>query len=225
VVLDYIIDTDTENGLKYIETSYNWKSVCSTLPCFAEMWWPDYVTKVIKTTISGHPVVIQLWKGWCQRFGGRWANFPGGMGAEVGIYRKVAEGEPGSNRYLFQKPATKIDQGLHQFRDGLSKVPQKVTPLKAITPLLPRHDRPHGNSEGEVWYPYPELKTRLWFMLVDPWTGEEFFQTNTEPTYWLTRWMAPDSYRHSYQNKHLTPPFAADYKLYYKINGAPQEPW
>jgi hypothetical protein len=219
----FIINQDTKDGYTYVETSQAWKDVCSALPCFAEVWWAGYLTKVIKTSIGGQPVIIQLWKGWCQRLGGKWANFPGGMGAEVGIYSKVAEGD--SRVVLFQKPAEKIDRGLHQFRDDVSRVAQAVAPLQRVAPSLPRHDRPHGETEGEVWYPIPRPYPSLWFKLVNPDTGEQFFETATENTYWLTRWMTPDSYRNKYQKEHSTPPFPANYVLHYTINGQTYSPW
>lgn len=222
--MNFIINKDTENGYEYVETSQTWKQICSTLPCFAEMWWPDYLTKVIRTTISGEPVIIQLWKGWCQRFGGRWDAFPGGMGAEVGIYRKVNDDEPHSGRYLFKKPVKKIDKGLHHFRTTLEKPARHIGPLKHMAGYLPPRQASDGNPEGEVWYPYPELRTWLQFKLVNPWTQEEFFETRAQQTYWLTRWMAPYSYRHKYPDA-KKPPFAADFRLHYTINGVPQEPW
>ena len=102
---------------------------------------------------------------------------------------------------------------------------QKITPLQQVTPFLPRHDRPHGDPEGEVWYPIPRPYPWLSFKLVNPYTGEEFFRTTSENTYWLTRWMAPDSYRNKYKKEHSTPPFAANYVLHYTINGQTYPPW
>jgi hypothetical protein len=219
----FAIEKDTRNGLDYIETSAAWKKLCEPLPCFAELWWPDYLTKVVRLEIDGKSVIIQLWKGWCQRFLGRWANFPGGMGAEVGIYRKIASDEGPGDGYLFEKPVKAIDRTLHKVRKDLRKVPAKIKPLKKITDQLPRRDHPDGDPEGEVWYPYPELNTRLWFKLVNPYNGETFFETEKQTTYWLTRWMAPDSYRRKYQKEHATPMFAAQYKLYYTVNGTSYE--
>ena len=74
--MSYIINKDTKDGLSYVETSQYWKDICSPLPCFAELWWPDYLTKVIKTSIDGRQVIIQLWKGWCQRLGAGGRTFP-----------------------------------------------------------------------------------------------------------------------------------------------------
>ena len=56
------------NGYSYVETSERWKELCSGLPCFAALQWPGYATEVVESEIDGEPVVIQLWKGWCQKF-------------------------------------------------------------------------------------------------------------------------------------------------------------
>ena len=67
-------------GYSYVETSDGWKKACSSLPSFSEVWWPDYSTKVVDIQIAGKPIVVQLWKGWCQKFLGS-SDFPGGIGA------------------------------------------------------------------------------------------------------------------------------------------------
>jgi hypothetical protein len=53
------------------------------LPCAGWMHWPGYDTKVIKTSIDGRDIIIQLWKG-------LFNIIPGisGLGAEIGIYHK-----------------------------------------------------------------------------------------------------------------------------------------
>ena len=35
-------------GYRYVETSEEWMEACRTLPCFPQLWWPDYATKVIE---------------------------------------------------------------------------------------------------------------------------------------------------------------------------------
>src|ERR1043166_7651383 len=75
-------------GCKYVETSPGLKEAAAGLPCFTALQWPDYGTKVFDDTINGKPVVIQLWKGWCQQFLSS-PDFPGGIDAEVGIYERV----------------------------------------------------------------------------------------------------------------------------------------
>lgn len=238
-----VINVDQENGYRYYETSEYWKKICSPLPCFAEMWWPGYLTKVVRAKIGSHDVIIQLWKGWCQRFMGPAGNFPGGIGAEVGIYRKVNDDETSvTHPHLFRKAAKHIDKGLHHARDRLDHASHRaaaqphrhlaheVNPTAGhgavpTVPHLPRYDRPHGNPDGEVWYPFPELGTQLWFKLVNPVTGTEFFQTKRERTYWLTRWMDPQCYRREYQRDYATPPFAENYQLHYTIDGISYAPW
>ena len=71
-----------DSGYDYVETSDDWKKACSVLPSFAAVEWPGYATSVVEDTIGGQAVVIQLWKGRCQRFFGL-NDFPGGIGAEV----------------------------------------------------------------------------------------------------------------------------------------------
>jgi len=78
----------SEQGYDYDETSPEWKQMCTALPCFAGLWWPDYSTAVLEDRIDGKPIVIQLWKGFCPRFLGR-KDYPGGIGGEVGIYRRM----------------------------------------------------------------------------------------------------------------------------------------
>jgi hypothetical protein len=234
--MGFVAEIDRQDGYTYIETARPWKAMCSTLPCFAEMWWPNYLTKVVRTKIGGHDVIIQLWKGWCQRCLGPFASFPGGVGAEVGIYRKVSEEEQPSghrkhlaqHRYLFRKSAKKIDQGLHHARAGAARRrhPHEVDPtadhaVQSGPPTQPSDGNPHG----EVWYPYPELGTSLQFKLVNPATGEEFFHTRPERTYWLTRWMDTTCYRVKYQRDHATPIYAASYVLHYTVDGAAYPPW
>ncbi|MEP7365115.1 MAG: hypothetical protein ABI972_17820 [Acidobacteriota bacterium] len=220
-----LIDQEKSGGYTYVETSKFWKTACKPLPCFAELWWPGYLTKVIKTTIDDKDVVIQLWKGWCQRFLGRWANCPGGMGAEVGIYRAVDEHSPKSQRFVLKNEVKLLDRALHKGRANRRRRVEKFAPLKNLVSELPRDSHPDGEPEGEVWYPYPELNTKLWFKLVNPYTNEVLVETSEQTTYWLTRWMTPDSYREEYKKDHETPAFAADYRLHYTINGVTQRVW
>src|SRR5439155_316397 len=88
-----VIEYSDANGYKYNETTGWWKQMCIAFPCFAELWWPDYSTSFFDDVIDGHPVVIQLWKGWCPKFLGS-KKFPGGVGAEVGVYHRI----PGKTR-------------------------------------------------------------------------------------------------------------------------------
>lgn len=77
-----------ENGYDFVECSETWKLACSKFPCFDALQWPGYRTKVIDAKIDGKDVVIQLWRGTCQKALGI-DEAPGGIGAEVGVYRRL----------------------------------------------------------------------------------------------------------------------------------------
>jgi hypothetical protein len=84
------VPSTDDRGYSYVEASDSWKQDCAGLACAHVIRWPGYDTKVIRDTIDGKPVVIQLWKGRCQKFLGL-SGAPGGIGAEVGVYRAVPD--------------------------------------------------------------------------------------------------------------------------------------
>lgn len=124
------------NGYSFVETSEWWKQDCTAFPCFAALHWPGYATQVVEDTINGQPVVIQLWKGDCQKFLGL-PQFPGGIGAEVGVYRRM----PGRGR------PTSLPFFPKLFADFI---------LKAIAAL----------SDDQLWWAFPELNTHIDFTLM-----------------------------------------------------------
>lgn len=179
-----------EHGYEFVETSDEWKKACLPLPSFAAVWWPDYATKVIEDTIDGKPVVIQLWKGWCQKFLGL-DDFPGGIGAEVAVYQRVAGKVPPTDLGFLPSSSKAF------FLDGLAKL-----------------------GGDHFWWPYPELNASIDFELVNPKTNETFFKAGPETTYWMNRWMNPDSYdQYKDDQDGKVPLFSAHYKLKYRING------
>lgn len=46
-----------------------------------------------------------------------------------------------------------------------------------------------------IWWPYTALETTLQYQLMNPLTNEVFFETRPETTYWLCKWMDPNSYK------------------------------
>jgi len=224
---NYCIVTDYKDGYEFIETSSNWKQICSTLPCFTQCWWADYLTAVVpaEISISGKKknVIIQLWKGWCQRFGGHPADdFPGGIGAEVGVYEIVdaAEASNGAGgSYWFYKPSEVIDRTTFVVRRELTA----AAPLLSVA--LPRRQMLVANSlpPGTVWYPvgrpYPWISFHLTFR------EKTFFTAEPQHTYWRTRWMDPTDYHSKYAKKHDTPILASQYTLHYKVAGHTFQPW
>lgn len=179
--------------LSYSETSETWKQLCSGFPCFAAIQWPGYASTVVETVIDGQAVVVQLWKGLCPKFVppfGIVNVFPGGVGAEVGVYRRI----PGRVR-----PTTFPPQ-----------LPTSITGLltTALSTL----------ADQDLWWPAPELMTSLEYTLINPTTGQTVYTAGAETSYWLAKWMEPDSYA-AYQKRGPTPARYEDYILEYTING------
>jgi len=183
------IPSQDAKGYHYVENAQWWKDACATLPCFDTLRWPDYDTKIIEDTIDGKQVVIQLWKGWCQKFLGL-ENFPGGVGAEVGIYRRVTGGEA-----MVIPPA----------------LPKPLRHLIQSTVDAAGHD---------LWWPYPSLGTTVTFDFVNPKNGEKIFSSGPEKTYWLCKWMDEESYiKYRLAHFGKTPLWSAQNRLDFTING------
>lgn len=192
-------------GYQYDETSEQWKQLCTAFPCFAALHWPGYDTKVIDTTpdgqplvIEGEPVVVQLWKGTCQKFLGLNA-FPGGIGAEVGVYHRV----PGRAR-----PSLK----------QLSFLPKPLALfiIAAIAPL----------TDNDLWWAFPELDAKVSFTLTNPVTNQTFISRGPEITYWVTKWMDSNSYdQYTNDQGGQVPGATTGYVLNYTINRMSFPPW
>lgn len=194
------------SGYQYDETSEQWKQLCTNFPCFALLEWPGYSTQVVDTmngeplTINGQPVVIQLWKGTCQKFLGL-QNFPGGIGAEVGVYHLM----PGRARPSLQQL---ISLGIPESFAALI--------IAGIAPL----------TDDQLWWAFPELNTQVAFTLTNPVTNQTFFTAGPETTYWLNKWMEGDSYNEYQKNQgNQVPGSPTDYVLNYTINGTGFPSW
>ena len=187
--------TDAAN-YSYVETSESWKQLCSTFPCFLALQWPGYATTIVETQIDGQDVVLQLWKGYCPKFLGH-ASFPGGIGAEVGVYRRIpGKLRPASLPFLPAPLATLIINAMSQLNDN------------------------------DLWWPAPELNASIEMRLINPVSGETFLAAGPETGYWLTRWMNEWDYVR-YLFTHRAPPLTnfTDYVLEYSVNGQPFERW
>ena len=184
------------SGYQYDETSERWKQLCTDIPCFAALQWLGYATQVREGRIDGQPVVIQLWKGDCQKFLGL-QQFPGGIGAEVGVYHRMpGRARPTSLPFLPPPFAAFI-----------------LTSIATLT-------------DDQLWWAFPELNTRVEFALISPVTNQTFFTAGPETTYWLNKWMDDDSYE-KYQHDHggQIPGSPTDYLLDYNINGTAFPRW
>ncbi len=199
--------TDSD-GYDYVETSDDLKEVAAILPSFAALHWPDYATEIVEDTIEGKPVVIQLWKGWCQQFLNS-PKFPGGIGAEVGIYERVTgKGFPSERPEWVPEP-------LFLFLRTASK-----------------------SANGDFFWPVTE-KHEVEFDFINPITNTTAFYAGPQHTYWRNKWMDEASYREyerstgkkwpwlplGWFGNTRTPTFAANYSLDYKINGKSYPRW
>jgi hypothetical protein len=186
-----------EGNYTYNETSESWKQLCSVFPCFLALQWPGYASTIVEDVINGQPAVIQLWSGLCPKFLGLAGlqYFPGGVGAEVGIYRRI----PGRVR-----PPT---------------LPLPPGPLTTqITNAL------RNLSDNELWWPAPELGAVLECRYINPVNGETMFSAGPQKGYWLTKWMDENAYA-QYRNDKPTPPNYTDYILEYRVNGKLYRRW
>jgi hypothetical protein len=183
-----VVDAD---NYSYVETSESWKALCSQLPCFTALQWPGYSTLVIDDEIDGETVVIQLWKGWCPQFLG--STLPGGVGAEVGVYRRMR----GSLRIRSLPLMPKFAEDYVRAKLG-------------------------EFTDREFWWPFPELGAELEFTLINPVTDAPVFSAGPETSYWLAKWMSLGSYaRYALKQTGRVPLLVDNYILEYSINGRP----
>src|SRR5207237_2588756 len=142
-------------------------------------------------------VVNQRWKAWCPKFLGL-QNLPGGIGAEVGVYRRI----PGHGRTA-----------------SLSFLPPGLAALI--------HGAMAFFPDNSLWWPFPELNATVEFSLINPKTNESFCCAGPQTTYWLTKWMDDSSYSRYKrdQGSGRTPFFADQYILDYTINGKRYPRW
>lgn len=197
-------------GFKYVETKDTFKKFCTAFPCFAALQWPGYATKVIRDVkVNNTPVIIQLWKGLCERFPGQ-DKFPGGYGAEVGIYRLMpGRARPTSIPFLPAPAAAFI-----------------LANMASVT-------------DNDLWWAFPELNAQIEFDFINPFTGEPAFHAGPENTYWLNKWMNEASYS-SYRltqgrkwswlpewfpGNSRSPNVPTSYTLKFKINGVSFDSW
>jgi hypothetical protein len=162
----------------------------------------------VEDTINGKPVVIQLWKGWCQQFLSS-PNFPGGVGAEVGIYERVT-----GKGFPADRPDW-CPQALWVFLQQESKL-----------------------ANGDFWWPVAEQNEVEW-ELINPVNNTVAFRAGPQKTYWRNKWMDNESYAQYEKDQGKkwsllpawfpwntqTPKLAVNYILSYKINGKSYQRW
>ena len=197
-----------ENGYSFVETSESWKQLCSALPCFAQVEWPDYRTAIVEDVIDGKPVVIQLWKGWCQQFLGR-DDFPGGIGGEVGVYERVSgTGFPAERPDFLPESMWNLLKEMSKRANGDFWWPVKEKyeiEFDFINPIT-EQVMFHAGGESTYWL-------NKW---MDTDSYDEYRHTQGKRWNWLPEWFPKNS---------QTPVLAEDYILSYKINGKQYPPF
>ncbi len=197
-----------ENGYRFVETSNEWKELCSVLPCFEQVEWPDYSTKIVEDEIDGKPVVIQLWKGWCQQFLGR-DDFPGGIGGEVGIYERVTgRGFPTERPDFFPERMWIFLHSMSKHANGDFWWPVAEMHEIEFSLINPINDDLvfHAGPENTYWL-------NKW---MDTGSYDVYCHSQGKRWSWLPRWLPKNS---------NVPVFAANYILEYKINGKTYPRW
>lgn len=193
------------NGKDYFnnEIAESWAKQCRWLPCFHGVCWKGYAERVIKNVQVGNRyLIVHLWKGYCNKF--LWNNdFPGGIGAEVGVY--------------LVQPDSWIDMHKGEVATALDMADSIINPNSYYKKAL-EIPNPHK------WFPAWELDISMRFKLIDPETNQTVIETKEKPGYWCTEWLELDAYQEwercrggKIDGTHLT--------LQYWINGVKQKDW
>jgi hypothetical protein len=177
------------NGYQCIETSEIWKWAFAPLPSNTSVAWPGYATEAINTVINGQPIVIQPWLGHCQKFLGM-DGFPGGFGAEVGIYVNEPRKDPipdGAGVPVWMKV---LLEGAHWF------------------------------GGAHLWWPKFECMFDISFKVINPITGKVMIEkTEPKPTYWSNLWMQPGEYDRYKKDVDGQVPFPSSYQMVMTVAG------
>lgn len=176
-------------GFTFTGMSQPWKDLCEALPCSDRVHFPNYETAFRDFTLHGEPVVIQAWRGNCPK-GFCLRQMPGGIGGEVGIYKR----DP--NRRI----PTALDLPIDEDRWS----PAIRATIRALLSPVIRLIIGGAQEGTNRWFPYRGLNHEIGMTFRNPEAnGEILFSTNTnsgnngpEPSggYWLSRWMSYRSY-------------------------------
>ena len=177
------------NGYACVETSPDWNNACAPLPSNESLAWPGYATTSFPSVINGKHVIIQPWLGYCQKFLGM-QNWPGGIGAEVGIYVLKPRGHPIGDTSL-------LSTGARLILEGVSLV--------------------GGNK---LWWPDPDSTFDVTFRVTNPKTGQVFLaKSSNGPTYWCNLWMQPNEYDRYSKDVGGKVPFVSQYHMDFTVGG------
>ena len=183
----------------YYVTSERWKDICTHLPSFVWVEWPSYVSANRRVTVpgvDGNPTTleIQCWKGWCGDFFQHLdidskISFPGGVGAEVGIYNP-------------KKPAADDVFHLQLKGEGLlreSPFQPLIDPIRAAFEFSKYvREQAKQTDTHELWWADDEAvkatKQDVSFTFYDPAYDVPLLSKFSTDTYWTCKWMDEASY-------------------------------
>lgn len=192
-----LADMTREHGYVFYATSPMWKDFCTWLPCFLWIDWPGYASSSKEIIVDGNTVVIQCWKGWCgdplQHLplpkSLKSIKFPGGVGAEVGIYTLVPP---------WKQPVPAVGAEKEELlRAHEFELP--IDPKQAMSDFWARmHAHTKSLDRWKIWWADRGSLTNLGppvvFSLYDKNFGDPLIENYSTPTYWTCKWMATSSY-------------------------------
>jgi len=189
-----------EGPYTYFATSPWWNKLCRRLPCLLWLDWPAYANAVKVVTVGQQTIIIHCWKGWCLQFlPGLFRllpgiNFPGGIGAEVGIY-------------TFEKPAEDAFFPRREPEPTAAPEPERdrwwERAWDAIRDSFTRA-RAHAKSplRFRLWWPASsevlESIGPVSFSLYNRHSGDALIKDYETASYWTCKWMKRRSF-HSWR--------------------------
>jgi hypothetical protein len=222
------VEETTERGYHFDATSQLWKDTCAPYPCFDAMQWTNYPAASLDVEIAGEKAVIQVWKGLCPQLippfdlgepYGRIA-FPGGFGAEVGIYRRLTQ-PPEGILNLDAPIAAASDWPVRLRIAAEAWIKARILAIDYANP-------------GQLWYPADDLIKKsglpVKMRMSDPNYSQFLISRYETGTYWTCKWMRAHSYcdwaRDVQQGEVLLPEFNLPgmslptyYRLEFSVDG------
>lgn len=211
------IITTEKDGYTFVEVSELWMGLCSDIACGPWVQFPAYSeTHRYRANLPKiGPVIIQLWKGFCPNLGetsskynfGGLVNllnlgkeFPGGIGAEVGIYRPIG------------KKTTMVEAATRATPLGLGEWEPLVVPdLKISFQLV-------NPKTGEVLVDAPEKNTWWRTKWITAESFERYKKSHAVPAPLL-------NFNFTEPFGKIAPAEVLSYELRYTINGVVQPAW
>lgn len=220
-----LITSKNKEGYEFVEVSEIWTGYCSNIACGPWVQFPGYSETHRYNAVLPKigPVIIQLWKGFCPRFDkgaensglgglvnllGLGKEFPGGIGAEVGIYRPV-----GKNATMFDAASTPViipKTALTCNAGGRGLWAPLVDPnLKISFQLI-------NPKTGEVLVDAEEKQT---------WWRTKWMSSKSFEAYKTKHQVPPALMKHDFTSNQFAPDEVLSYELHYTINGIKQPVW